>query len=164
VVLPAGSMSTRSLGDGTFELRDVAPGDYRLMTGGASESASLFVAVAGDIDDLLLVPRRGSTVTGVVVTYSISGLPAGIYLVVARQAVEEGEWESREFLDDVRSDAVRIVLSAGRSETVDLVVRSRCASIGVPAPPGARVTGPRRPRAPPDTRGRRGRGRRRGHG
>ncbi len=56
--------SARTGRDGTFEIRDVPPGTYRLLGAG-----SMSVDVTGsDIDGLLLVPRVGSTVTGSVVT------------------------------------------------------------------------------------------------
>jgi hypothetical protein len=259
-------ISTRTLADGTFELRDVAPADYMLRAGGRTESASLFVAVSGDIDNLVLAPLSGSSVTGAVITdegtpppfpasgvrlnllapepervlptvrlpavnndwtfalanlggpflfrvqglpgewmidavrlndadltdapfdvptggreitglqivitqrvgtvsgtvvmtdgkptadatvvvfpddetkwmfgsrfvrsarptsagtFSITGLPAGNYFAVAREAVIDGQWESREFLESVRQDATRIVLAAGASEAVSLTV------------------------------------------
>ena len=56
--------STRTGRDGTFEIRDVPPGTYRLLGAG-----SMSVDVTGaDIDNLLLIPRVGSTVSGSVVT------------------------------------------------------------------------------------------------
>jgi hypothetical protein len=53
-------------------------------------------------------------------TFSISGLPAGTYRAIARDFVEDGQWEDRKFLEDARADAVRLVLSEGGSETVAL--------------------------------------------
>jgi hypothetical protein len=62
-------ISTRSGADGSFELRDVPPGSYLLRGSvGRDETHSVAVEVSADIDNLLLIPRRGSTVTGVVVT------------------------------------------------------------------------------------------------
>ena len=62
-------ISTRTGADGSFELRDVPPGTYALRGNvGRNETHSIPVDVEGDIDNLLLVPRSGSTVTGVVVT------------------------------------------------------------------------------------------------
>jgi hypothetical protein len=58
-------------------------------------------------------------------TFTISGLPAGSYLAVARDAVMEGEWESAEFLTRAAEDAVRVTLSRGGSETVALKVSPR---------------------------------------
>jgi hypothetical protein len=52
--------------------------------------------------------------------FAIRGLPAGDYLVVAREFVEEGQWEDREFLESVRFDAQRVTLRRGGNETVAL--------------------------------------------
>lgn len=66
-IVAGGSMNVRTERDGTFEIRNVAPGEYNLRAGGGG-SASMFLAVTGDIDNLLLIPRTGSTVSGSVVT------------------------------------------------------------------------------------------------
>jgi hypothetical protein len=64
-------ISTRTGGDGSFELREVPHGDYMLRgTVARAGSASMEITVDGDLDDLLLTPRSGSTVSGVVVTDS----------------------------------------------------------------------------------------------
>lgn len=52
--------------------------------------------------------------------FSIAGLPGGTYRVVARESIEEGQWEDRAFLESVRDDAVRVVLADGGSEQVSL--------------------------------------------
>ena len=68
-ILSGNPITTKSGADGSFELRDVPPGYYNLRASiGRNESDSISVDVSGDLDDLLLVPRSGSTVTGVVVT------------------------------------------------------------------------------------------------
>jgi protocatechuate 3,4-dioxygenase beta subunit len=62
-------ITTKSGADGSFEMVDVPPGYYNLRASiGRNESDSISVDVSGDLDNLLLVPRSGSTVTGVVVT------------------------------------------------------------------------------------------------
>jgi hypothetical protein len=53
-------------------------------------------------------------------TFTISGLPGGTYLAVAREYVMDGEWESREFLAAARDDAVRVTLSRGETAKVSL--------------------------------------------
>lgn len=256
-------ISTRTQADGAFELRDVPPGDFQLRAGGRGESASMPLTVTGDIENIVLVTRSGSTVTGSVVTdegvtppfpasgvrlnliapgddvlptvrvpavnndwtfrlmsvggrflfrtvglpdgwmldavrlndvditdaawdvptggreigglqvvitrqvgkidgsvtafdgkpssdatvvifseeaslwipgsrfvrmtrpnrdgqFSITALPAGSYLVVAKDFVQEGQWEDKEFLEAARSEAVRVTLARGASETVAL--------------------------------------------
>lgn len=67
-VLANSPISTRTAPDGSFEIRDVAPGDYIVRSGSRGESASMALTVANDIENLILVPRGGSTVTGSVVT------------------------------------------------------------------------------------------------
>jgi hypothetical protein len=39
---------------------------------------------------------------------------------VALDFVEEGQWESADFLEQVRADAIRFVLEEGREETIRL--------------------------------------------
>jgi hypothetical protein len=58
-------------------------------------------------------------------TFTITGLPAGNYLAVARDSVIDGEWESPEFLKRAAEDAVRVTLARGGSETVALKVAQR---------------------------------------
>ena len=56
--------TTRTGRDGTFELRDIPPGTYRVLGAG-----SVSVDVHGaDIDGLVMVPRVGSTISGTVAT------------------------------------------------------------------------------------------------
>jgi hypothetical protein len=55
-------------------------------------------------------------------TYSITGLPAGDYLVVAERELMEGEWEDRQSLNVLASRAVRVSLKRGATEAVDLKV------------------------------------------
>jgi hypothetical protein len=55
-------------------------------------------------------------------SFNITGLPSGTYFAVARDAVMDGEWESREFLKRAAEDAVRVTLAPGESTTVSLKV------------------------------------------
>ena len=57
-------------------------------------------------------------------TYAVAGLPAGAYLVVARQTIADGEWESPEFLATAKPDATRIELAAGESVKADVRVKT----------------------------------------
>jgi len=52
--------------------------------------------------------------------YSITGLPAGDYLVVAERELIEGEWEDPQYLKGASAKATRVTLKRGASETVDL--------------------------------------------
>ena len=57
--------------------------------------------------------------------FSITGLPGGTYRAVALDFVEEGQWESADFLEQVRGEAKRFVLEEGREETIALKVPRR---------------------------------------
>jgi carboxypeptidase family protein len=52
--------------------------------------------------------------------FSLAGLPPGVYRVVAREFVIEGEWEDPEFLQGVMRDAIRLELAEAASETIKL--------------------------------------------
>jgi len=52
--------------------------------------------------------------------FSITSLPGGTYRAVALDFVEEGQWESSDFLEQVRAEAIRFVLEEGREETIRL--------------------------------------------
>jgi Carboxypeptidase regulatory-like domain len=56
--------------------------------------------------------------------YSIAGLPAGIYRVIARDGVTAGQWEDPEFLQTLIKDAARIELAEGQSESITLTVET----------------------------------------
>ena len=55
--------------------------------------------------------------------YSIAGLPAGDYFVVAERELMEGEWEDPQYLKGASAKATRVTLKRGASETVDIRVR-----------------------------------------
>lgn len=67
-VSTAGALSTTTGPDGGFVFRDVTLGDYMVLGGGGGENASTFAAVYGDLDEITLVTRTGSTIAGRVVT------------------------------------------------------------------------------------------------
>jgi hypothetical protein len=52
--------------------------------------------------------------------FTIRDLPAGTYRAVARDFVEEGQWEDRAFLESLRDAGVRVVLAEGATESVTL--------------------------------------------
>jgi protocatechuate 3,4-dioxygenase beta subunit len=66
-VMTAGMKPARTESDGSFEIRDVSPGDYALSTRAGGGYASLHLSIVADVDNVLLVPRTGSTVTGTIV-------------------------------------------------------------------------------------------------
>jgi hypothetical protein len=57
--------------------------------------------------------------------FAIEGLPPGVYRIVARDAVVEGQWENPEFLQRLADSAMRVELSEGRVETVKLTFGGR---------------------------------------
>lgn len=90
---------------------------------GAPTSAAT-VVVFPDEPDLWIPGSRFVRVTRPAAEgqFSITGLPAGTYRAIAREFVEEGQWEDRTFLEQLRDDAVRFVLAAGGTETIALKV------------------------------------------
>ena len=56
-------------------------------------------------------------------TFKVAGLPGATYLAVAREFVMDGEWETKEFLEAARQDAVRVTLARGGTESVALRIR-----------------------------------------
>jgi len=70
-ILSGMTITSRTGADGSFEITDVPPGTYSLRGSvGRTDTHSITIDVSGDIDNLLLVPRSGSTITGVIVTDS----------------------------------------------------------------------------------------------
>jgi protocatechuate 3,4-dioxygenase beta subunit len=56
--------------------------------------------------------------------YSIAGLPAGVYRVIARDGVTTGQWEDTEFLQSLIKDAVRVEVGEGQSQSIKLTVEA----------------------------------------
>ena len=54
--------------------------------------------------------------------YGVTSLPAGEYLVVATDDVEQGEWFDPEFLDEIKARAVKVTLGETDQRTRDLKV------------------------------------------
>jgi hypothetical protein len=57
--------------------------------------------------------------------FSLTGLPAGVYRAIARDDLEQGQWEDRTFLETVRHDGVRVELAEGASEAITLKLPAR---------------------------------------
>ena len=56
--------------------------------------------------------------------YKVSGVPAGAYLVIALDYLDQNEWNDPDFLEKVRSRATAFSVSEGETKTVDLRVQS----------------------------------------
>ena len=54
--------------------------------------------------------------------FQVRGLPAGNYLAIAMDYVEEGMWNDPEYLDQIRRDAQPFALSDGETRSVTLKV------------------------------------------
>jgi hypothetical protein len=55
--------------------------------------------------------------------FTFKGLPAGDYLLVALDYVQDGQWNDPEFLDGLKARAERVAIADAESKQVDLVVR-----------------------------------------
>ena len=56
--------------------------------------------------------------------YKVSGVPAGAYLVIALDYLDQNEWNDPDFLEKVRSKATAFSVNEGETKTVDLRVQS----------------------------------------
>ena len=54
--------------------------------------------------------------------WQIKGLPAGEYLAVAVDFVEDGQWNDPEYLDSIRRYGQKLTLAAAASETISLML------------------------------------------
>ena len=101
----ASPFSANTGADGSFELSGVPPGFYSIRSSSGGATASLEADVSGDLDNLLLVARSGSTVTGMVVTdtgepppFNVAGArlsllaPTGNVLPTIRVPAIESDW------------------------------------------------------------------------
>ena len=52
--------------------------------------------------------------------YKASGVPAGAYLVIALDYLDQNEWNDPDFLEKVRSKATAFSVNEGETKTVDL--------------------------------------------
>jgi hypothetical protein len=102
LIMTAGMRTVRGASDGSFEIKDVAPGVYAVL-GGSDEE---IVTMAGtDVENLTLIRKTGSTVSGTLVTdeearppFQPSGVrvtliaPTGKVLPTVRVASFEPDW------------------------------------------------------------------------
>jgi hypothetical protein len=116
-----GVASVRTTGQGTFEIRDVMPGDYRLSTSrrssdGQTETVSMRLRVGDSpVEGLLLQPRVGSTITGQVVTDDGTPLafPAGRLRVQIFPGDEEKEISSMRSFEVAAGGSLRMTPMRG---------------------------------------------------
>ena len=54
--------------------------------------------------------------------FTISGLPGGSYRAIAREFVEQGQWEDRTFLESIRDQAQTFLLTDGGTHSLTLTV------------------------------------------
>ncbi len=95
-------------------------GTVRDARGGPA--ASVTVVVFAD-DERLWYPQSrhvAAARTEANGTYRVTGLPAGRYLAVAVEDVEQGEWFDPAFLEQVKGAATRLVVGEGEQKTQDL--------------------------------------------
>jgi hypothetical protein len=82
--------------------------------------------IAFPSDDRLWLPQSRQIVTtrtdqsG---SYRIGAIPAGEYLVIAVDDVEQGEWLDPAFLEQIRTKANRVTIGEGETRTEDLKVQ-----------------------------------------
>ena len=130
--------------------RDVIDAPLPVTPGGAVEGLQLVVgqggaALTGEVADrtgqpsadaVVLVFAENRALWGIgsrfvriarpgdrTARFSVSGLPAGVYRVIAREFVVEGQWEDAEFLQSLLRDATRVELAEGMTEKVSLTIR-----------------------------------------
>lgn len=100
--------SVRTQASGVFEFRDITPGEYLIRAGSPGEAAFMFLAVLADVENLLLIRRIGSTVSGTIVTddgtpppFPASGVrlnllsPDDNVLPTVRLPAVNGDWSFR---------------------------------------------------------------------
>jgi hypothetical protein len=114
--------------DGSFTIRNVPPGEYTLRGSsvGSSENARLPIVVSGD--DLDGNRQRWSDGSRWVASarpdqggrYQFRGLPAGAYLAIALEYVEDGNWNDPAYLESIRDRAERFVLEEASAQTLSL--------------------------------------------
>jgi hypothetical protein len=85
-------------------------------------TAEAVVVVFSDNPDLWMPGSRfiRTTRPGTDGRFSITGLPSGAFLAIARPFIEDGQWEDPEFLEQARADALAFTLAEGGSETAAL--------------------------------------------
>jgi hypothetical protein len=88
---------------------------------GTASSALTVIAFSSDPQFWRAQSRRIATSrTGQAGTYRIRALPAGDYLIVAVDDVEQGEWFDPAYLDSIKDKAQHVTLNDGDNKTLDL--------------------------------------------
>ena len=82
--------------------------------------------IAFPADERLWTPQSRQIVTARTDrsgAYKLALIPAGDYLVVAVDDVEQGEWFDPTFLEQIRSRATKVRIDEGQQQTQDLKAR-----------------------------------------
>jgi hypothetical protein len=90
-----------------------------------SNAASDVTVILFPADERLWLPQSRQIVTArtdSAGSYQLSPVPAGEYLVVAVEDVDQGEWFDPTYLDQIRSRATKIRIEEGEQRTQDLKV------------------------------------------
>ena len=88
---------------------------------GKPSSAATILVFSEDSDHWVPGSRLVKTARpGADGAFTLRDLPAGTYRALARDYVEEGQWEDPKFLESVRDAGVRVVLADGGTESVTL--------------------------------------------
>jgi hypothetical protein len=108
-----GGAGTTVAADGSWKLRDVAPGEFQLTARSVgrdkpAETTSLTLVVTGDMEGISLITDSGGTIIGRVVTDDGSPLPDASGLRISWQTVVPGRRPTSQLIGDdngvVRSD------------------------------------------------------------
>ena len=54
--------------------------------------------------------------------FTLSAMPPGVYRIIAREYVADGQWEATDFLQSLLRDAARVELAEGATESVTLTI------------------------------------------
>lgn len=107
--------------DGTFRIRDVTPGEYRLMAVGSGEIALLPIVVRADIENIALVASAGWSASGSIVTDTGAppSIPRGrVRLNMSTSAAYrmhmQGEPELRPVINDDWTFSISGIVGAAR--------------------------------------------------
>jgi hypothetical protein len=93
-----------------------------VVDGSGQPTPAATIVVFADDPELWLPGSRFTRTTRPDVDgrFSLTGLPAGTYRAIAREFVEDGQWEDRAFLKAARDNSSRVVLTSGEAQRITL--------------------------------------------